>query len=107
MIQRIKAALEKLKASYFRTSVVTARGYKHGPDLQQEHHHEAKDALRCMKKGGRTFTSIWDRSQNDETSGESQLAIGWSDAWLRYLDHITQIDISHEAPQEQSVDATI
>ena len=31
MIRRIKAALEILKAPYFRRSVVTARGYKHWP----------------------------------------------------------------------------
>ena len=28
-------------------------------------------------------------------------AIGWNDAFVRYLDHIVQIDISHEAPAEQ------
>ena len=26
---------------------------------------------------------------------------GWNDASARYLDHIVQIDISHEAPAEQ------
>ena len=39
-------------------------------------------------------------------TGESRLAIGWSDAWVRYLDHIEQIHISHKAPKEK-VDATI
>ena len=101
MIRRIKAVLEILKAPYFRTSVVTARGYKHGPYLWQEHHHRAKEALRGTKKSKIIFTSILDRWHNDETYTESQLAIGWSDAWVRYLDHIAQIDISHKAPQEQ------
>ena len=32
---------------------------------------------------------------------ESHFAIGWSDASVRYLDHIAQIDISHKATQEQ------
>ena len=80
MIRRVKAPFEILKAPYFRTSVVTARGYKHGPNLWQEHHHKAKDALRGTKKGEREFTSIWDRWQNDETYRKSQLAINWSDA---------------------------
>ena len=63
--------------------------------------HKAKDAQRDTKKGGRNFTSIRDRGQNDETHRESHLAIGWSDAWVRYLDHIAQIDTFHKAPQEQ------
>ena len=41
MIRRIKAAFP---------SVVTARGYKHGPNFCQEHHHKAKDALRSTKR---------------------------------------------------------
>ena len=103
MIRRIKAAFEILKAPSFRTSVVTAKGdYKRGPNLWQEHHHKAKDAQQfTKKKGGRKFTSIWDRWQNDENYRESQLAIDWSDAWVRYLDHLHKIDISHKAPQEQ------
>ena len=101
MIRRIKAAFEIFKAPYFRTSVVTAGVNKHGPNLRQEHHHKAKDALRCTEKGKREFTSIPDRWQNDETYRKSQLAIIWSDAWVRYLDHVAQIYISHEAPHEQ------
>ena len=34
---------------------------------------------------------------------ESQFATGWSDAWVRYLDHIAQIDMSHNAPQEERI----
>ena len=83
MIRRIKAAFEILRAPSFPTSVVTARGYKHGPNLWQEHHN-GKDALRGTKKGGRKFTSIWDGWQNDETYRESQLAIGWSDACVSW-----------------------
>ena len=61
MIRRVKASFEILKAPYFRTSVVTAKSYKHGPNLWQEQHNKAKDALRGTKKGEREFTSIWDR----------------------------------------------
>ena len=107
MIRCIKAAFEILKAHYFRTSVVTARGYTHSPNLWQEHHHQAKDALRSTKKGERNFTSIWDRWQNNETCRESQLAIDWSNAWVRYLDHIAQIDISQKRRKNNDVDTTI
>ena len=85
----------------FRTSAINARGYKPGPDLWQEHHHKAKDALRGCSKNKRLYTSIWDRWQNDETYRESQLASDWTDAGVRYLDHIAKIDTSHAAPHLQ------
>ena len=97
MIRRIKAAFQNFKASHFRTSLITARGYKHGSDFWQGHHHKSKDALLGTKKGGRKFTSIWDKCRNDETYMESQLAIGWSNAWVRCLDHAAQIDISPQS----------
>ena len=78
-----------------------ARRYKHGPNLWQENHHKAKDAPRGCSKNKRQSSSIWDRRQNDETYRESQLAINWSDAWVRYLDHIVKLDISHTAPHLQ------
>ena len=69
--------------------------------LWQEHHHKAKDAPRGCSKNKRQYTSIWDRWQYDETYREFQLAIYWTDAWVRYLDHIAKIDISHTAPHLQ------
>ena len=61
MIRRVEGTFEILKAPCFRTSAVTARGCKLGPNLWQEHHHKAKDALRGTKKVGRKFTPIWSR----------------------------------------------
>ena len=52
-------------------------------------------------KGERILTSIWDRWQHDEIYRTSQLSHNSSDAWVRYLDHVTQFDISHNAPQWQ------
>ena len=52
-------------------------------------------------KGERAFTSIWDTWQNDEIYRKSQLAHNWSDAWVRYLDHIVQFNIYRNAPQSQ------
>ena len=74
MMRRINAAFETLKAPCFRTSAITARRCKYGPNLWREHHHKAKDASRGATKGRREFTSIWNRWQNDETYRKSQLA---------------------------------
>ena len=57
--------------------------------------------LGVLQKGERTFASIWARWQHDETYRTPQLAHNWSDARVRYLDHIAQFDISHIAPQSQ------
>ena len=95
-----KLLFEILKAPCFRTSAIAARGCKFGPNLWQEHHHKANDAPRGASKGKRECTSIWDRWQNDDYR-KSQLVHDWSDAWVRYSDHIAQIDISHKAPNEQ------
>ena len=77
------------------------KGSQAWTQLCQKHHHKAKDALRSTREDNRTCTSIWDRRQNDATYKKSQQDIGWSDAWVRYLDHIAQIDYSHNAPHEQ------
>ena len=54
-----------------------------------------------LQKGERKFTSIWDRWQNDVIHRQSQLVHNWSDAWIRYLNHIVQCSIYHNAPQQQ------
>ena len=41
------------------------------------------------------------RWQNDAARRQSQLAHNWSDAWVRYLDHVVQFSIYHGAPQQQ------
>ena len=101
MIRRIKAAFEILRAPYIRASVLNSRGFKHGPDSRLEHHHKANDALHGCSKKTRQYASILDRWQNDKTYRESHFASGWSDASVRYLDHIAQIDISQKGTQEQ------
>ena len=90
MMRRIKAAFEILKAPCSRTSAITARVANmvliHGRNTttKQETHFDG------CSKGKRQYTSIWDRWQRDETSRESQLAINWSDAWVKYSDHIAK-----------------
>ena len=56
---------------------------------KEEHWHAAKN------------TSIVDRWQNHEVYRESQLVHGWTDEWVKYLDHISEIDISHHARYRQ------
>ena len=44
------------------------------------------------------YTSVLDRWQNDEINEASQLVHGWTEEYVKYLDYISQIDISYEAP---------
>ena len=85
VMNRMKEAFEILEAPYYGTSMIVTRGSKCGPNPWQQHHHKARDALRSATKGERTFTSIWDRWQNDEIYMKSLLAHNWSDAWVRNL----------------------
>ena len=89
------------KVPHYRTSPIFTRGSKCGPNLLQQHHHKAREALRSATEGDRAFTSIWDRWQNDQIYRKSQLAHNWSDAWVRYLDHIVHFSICHNATQPQ------
>ena len=58
-------------------------------------HEEEQRKTRCK------FTSKLDRWQNDEIYRASQLVHGWTEECVKYLDYISQIDISHEAPYRQ------
>ena len=100
MIQRIRKAFEVLKTPFFRAPHPNSRGYKHGSQMWQQ---KAKDALRAgTRKKHRTFVHIWNRWENDlKCRKKKPKTTGWNDASVRYLDHIVQIDISHEAPAEQ------
>ena len=99
-INRIKEAFEILKAP-LRASPMSTRGDKCGPNSWQWHHHKARDAFRGAAKGERGFTSVWDRWRNDAAYRQSPLVHNWSDAWVRYLDHVVQFSIFHDAPQQQ------
>ena len=66
-----------------------------------EIHHKDRDALRSATKGDRGFTTIWDRWQNDDIYRQSQLAHNWSNALVRYLDHIVHFSIYHNVTQQQ------
>ena len=73
----------------------TARTCGRNITIRQKTHYEVR------KEQKKFYVDLWDRWQNDETSMESQLAIGWSDGWVRYLDHTALNDISHKATPEQ------
>ena len=57
----------------------------------------------CKKRSTEThkYTSTVDRWQNDEVYRASQLVHGWTEEWVKYLDYISKIDISHDAPYRQ------
>ena len=96
----IKEVFKILKAPYYRTSPISTGDSKRGQNLWQ-HHHKPRDALRSATKGARAFVSIWDGWQHAETYRKSPLAHNWSDAWVRYLDHVVHINIYHNATQPQ------
>ena len=49
------------------------------------------------------YTSVLDRWQKDEVYRVSQTAIGWTETCVKYLDYISEIDISFIAPFRQRV----
>ena len=63
-INQIKEAFEILKAP-FRSSPISTRGSKRGPNLCPMHHLKARDALRGAAKGERGLASILEGWQND------------------------------------------
>ena len=83
-----------------RTKDVNSRGMKSGDNPWQKDHHKAMDAKRGVLKRGKC-ASIVDRWQNDEVYRASQLVHGWTDEWVKYLDYISKIDISHDALYRQ------
>ena len=100
-INRTKEAFEILKA-LFRAFSIFTRGSKCGPNSWQQHHRKSSRRItECCKKGEGKFTSIWDRWQNDVIHRQSQHVHYWSDAWIRYLNHVVQCSIYHNAPQQQ------
>ena len=102
VIQRIRKALDILKTPFFRAShpnsTVTSTDLNCGNSII------TKQMMRCeLLQGRRTepLRIFGIDGKNDLDYSKSQEAIGWNDAFARYLEYIVQIDISHEAPAEQ------
>ena len=100
MMDRIITASAALKTAFYRTSVIISRGKKSGHYPWQQDHQKAMDAKRGALKRGK-YTFLLDRWQNDEVYRAFQLVHGLTDEWVKYLDCITKIDISHDAPHRQ------
>ena len=54
---------------------------------------------RTAKKHG--YTSVLDRWHNDETYRNSQVAIGWTKTYCKYLDYLHMVGISYTALYHQ------
>ena len=97
-MDRIRTAFQDLETLYYSTTVILSRGRKvdHGRSIIKEP---------WMQEEGRQkrheYTSILDRWQNDEIYRAFRLVHGWTEEWVKYLDYISKIDISHEAPYRQ------
>ena len=99
-MDRIRAAFAALKTPYYRTAVPLSNGKKCGHNLWQLYHFKAMDAKRGATKI-REYTSIMGRWQHNENFRASQWAQGSIETWVKYLDFISEIDISHNAPYRQ------
>ena len=66
----------------------------YGPNGWQEHHHKAKDALRGSSKAKENLRRSGIDGKMTIPTGSLRLPVSGSDAWVRYLDHVVQIDIS-------------
>ena len=97
---QIRAAFAALKTLHYRTTVILSRGRKSGHNQWKMDHQKAMDASRGATKR-HEYTSLRDRWQNDEMYRASRLVHGWTEEWVKYLDYISKIDISHEAPYRQ------
>ena len=92
MMDRIKARFEALITTYYRAKF-HSRGKRHGHNQWQKYHQKAADAKRGAKKRG-DRPSIVSRWQNDEIFRASQVAIGWTETYVKYLDYLTTVDMS-------------
>ena len=99
-MERMRAAIAALKTPQYSASVIISRRKKSGHNPWQMDHQKAMDAKRGVLRRAKD-TSILDRWQNDEVYRASRLVHGWTDEWVKYLDYISKIDISHEAPYRQ------
>ena len=93
---RIKASFQALIAPYYLARVNRSRGKKHGDQPWQEDYWKAVDATRGAQK--HKHSSILSRWENDEQYRTSQLKNGWKETYWRYVDYLTTVDISHNAP---------
>ena len=59
------------------------RGAKHGAQLWQKHHFEAKEFMRKITQKGK-YTSILDRFRNDDVFHANQRQHNWTEEWCKY-----------------------
>ena len=95
-----RPVIRSIESPLLSSCTIFSRGKKCGPNPWQQDHHKARDALRGAMKMDK-YTSIWDRWQNDEVYRASQLAHKWTDEWVKNLDFIAHLHISHNAPSWQ------
>ena len=67
-----------------------SRGKRHGHNQWQKDHAKAVDHPPTLSR--------W---QNDEIFRASQVAIGWTETYVKYFDYLTAVDIKHDAPHRQ------
>ena len=84
-LDRITTAFAAFFTLYYRASIVISRGMKSGHNPWQQHNHKVMDAKRGATKCTESL----------------ELVHGWTDEWVKHLDCISEIDISHNALYRQ------
>ena len=87
MINKIKARFQALTAPYYHARINRSRWTRHGDQPRQEDHWKAVDETRGVRK--HIYFSTLSRWWDDEKYRNSQLAIGWTETYCRYLDHLS------------------
>ena len=95
-INKIRARFQALIVPYYLTQVKRSRGKKHGEAHWQQDHHTAMDAKGGAWKKQQTYLGI-EQVEKDAQYRKSQLDLGWTETYCRYLDFLTKIDVSHNA----------
>ena len=98
-MNRIKARFQALVSPYY-VARVGSRGKKQGDQQWQQDLWKSIDAKQGARKNN-NHPSIVSRWHNDEQYRNTQLANGWTETYCRYLDCLTTIDISQNAPYHQ------
>ena len=90
--RKTNSPFEILSTLYCIVETDYARGARRGQSQWQYDHCKSKYTRRNVEKKG--DDSIFLRWQNDEKYRKSQMALGWTEDYCRYLDSIASVDIS-------------
>ena len=90
---------EALMTPYYRATF-QSRWRRHWHNNGNKTMQDAVDTKRGAKKRG-DHPSMLGWWQNDEIFRASQVAIGWTETYVKYFDYLATVDTKHDAPHRQ------